>query len=335
MKSIEKCFACRGVLAEERLAYNDIGWTDFKIFRELQLRFCPVCGFGCSEPELSLDVVQHFYEEQYRSRLSTFFVDFDQKYTPGIGDVGESRSFAQLVLARAYCIFREGDVFLDIGPGIGGSFRIAKALFPSPRLFAIELSENSSKYYSTNYGVITFTSIGDFVAHNEPAKFILMSNSLEHYRLSDIDSLFGELKAALADDGVLIIEVPFVDLRVHAEVRGVDTPHFLFFSKESLALIIERAGFDILFMDTCGPVYSHPSEVRRNEASRTEVLKAILKTPYNKLPPMVQIGLRTIVRGVRRVRSLFQKNVKRTTLSIQSYGGDRNGMRVLARKRRP
>ena len=76
---------------------------------------------------------------------------------------------------------------------------------------------------------------------------LLMSHSLEHFPINDTHILFQDIHNVLADDGIVIIEVPHADLRIsnfHKE-RLNDTPHLSFFSLESLSKLIDKSKFDL------------------------------------------------------------------------------------------
>lgn len=104
------CFVCSKPISREGQPYNDIGWTDYGIFHGLHLYHCSACGFGFSAPELPKETVNSYYEKQYRARHSTFYIDFSKAVPHGLGDISHDRSFAQIVLARAYCEFCLGKV---------------------------------------------------------------------------------------------------------------------------------------------------------------------------------------------------------------------------------
>ena len=112
---MEICPICSAKLSpDQRSPYNDIGWSDWKIFNGLHLEYCVSCGFGFSVPELNENAVNEFYEKHYRSKESTFHIDFSKlKNTidDGVGDIRNSRAFGQLSLARAFCNFNCHDIF--------------------------------------------------------------------------------------------------------------------------------------------------------------------------------------------------------------------------------
>ena len=331
------CPICSNQLLDSSTSYNDIGWTDFKIFNKLQITYCMSCGFGSSFPELNDTVVNHFYEKQYRSRQSTFHINFSKlegNKGSGVKDIRNSRAFGQLSLARAFCNFNSKDIFLDIGPGKGGSFKVAKTLFDNPSSHAIELSQGAKEHYKKNYNVHSHNSLNNFISSNLKAQIILMSHSLEHYRLSDLPELFLNLSLALTKNGVAVIEVPHVDFRLHKEKRGVDTPHFLFFSKESLMLLCKKYSFEILFIDTCGHKYESVEEFLISNPSASKI-KNSLKQNFNKLPKLFQIISRTVVRATSKTINfkLISKIKSLNSLPYLSYGGDRNSIRMVIKNK--
>lgn len=331
------CIICSKNIINNLTPYNDIGWSDWGIFNELKLTHCISCGFGFSVPEINDKLVNQFYETQYRSKESTFHIDFlklGNTKDNGVGDIRNSRAFGQLSLARAFCNFNCSDIFLDIGPGKGGSFKMAKTLFDNPKLYSIELSQGAKEHYRKNYDADSHNSLNDFISLNLKAQILLMSHSLEHYRLSDLSELLLNLSLALAKNGVAVIEVPHVDLRIHIENRGVDTPHFLFFSKESLASLFEQYSFDVLFIDTCGPAYQSGEELLASNSNSSKI-KGFLKQPFNKLPKSFRIALRGLVRFCTKAKNfkLIKKINTVNSLPHLSYGGNRNSIRMVVKNK--
>ena len=306
------------------------------MFNSLRLHHCTNCGFGFALPELSDEKLNLFYEKRYRAKDSTIYLDFTKAPKHSYSNIRGSRHFAQLMLGRAFSEFNKGDNFLDIGSGKGGSFRIAKALFTQPSLHAIEKSEGIKDYNSRYFQACSHDSLSDFISSGTKAKMILMSHSLEHFRLSDLADLFSEIRASLHESGVIVIEVPNVDLRIHKDIRGVDTPHLLFFTKQSLMLLLEKCNFDVLFIDTCGEEYINKNQ-DNNLVSGSVFLriKHILKKQFNRLPMNVRSIIRSWHRSVYRPKRYINARLREKRigkLPQQSYGGNRTCLRVVARK---
>ena len=109
---------------------------------------------------------------------------------------------------------------------------------------------------------------------------------------------------------------------------------FYFFSKESLASLFEQHSFDVLFIDTCGPVYQSVEEflVPNENASK---IKLFLKETFNKLPKILKIILRSLVRFFRKIKNFkfIRKINNLKSLPYLSYGGNRNSIRMVVKKK--
>jgi hypothetical protein len=304
------CPICKNINEKlSQCSYKDPIWQGRGFFGNLIIRYCLNCGFGFSHPFLDEAEVKRFYEKFYRELGSPFYIDFKSMEIPtyekgGVYEFFLDRALAQLTLARGFVVFSENDIFLDVGPGSGASYAVARQLFNNPLMAAIELSEGASEAYSRLYKTETFKSLKEIKRKGLNPKIILMSHSLEHHSISDLSNLFDDLKSILSPKGVLVIEVPYVDMRIHLMVRDEDSPHFLFFSHESLIRILEENNFEILFIDTCGDIYS-----------------AIEKSNQHKLLAKVRMLF----------RRLFIMKSKRRISANFCYGGNRKSLRAVVR----
>jgi SAM-dependent methyltransferase len=349
------CSICEGNISEKVITYNNFGINNYGgLFDSLGIRLCDDCGFGSIDTKINPDLIFDFYKFQYRAKNSAFYINFDSK-----NDIHEAfvdyahKTTQQIILIADYCDFKKGENFLDIGPGAGGSFYIANNLLDNPSLFGIEITKGAREFYNQFplNKINIFDSIEDFISANKIAKVILMSHSLEHYQADELHKLFQNIKKALDPSGLLIIEVPNVDLRVHEKVRGTDTPHFLFFSQDSLSTLLEKNGFEILFNSTCDDLYESVSEIKNQNESFKLKLKEKLRPIYNKLPFVVQSQFRKL----KTIKHYFLANKKSSlTSEIQVeivssytnrkhkvtnrrldnnliYGGNRKCIRVVAK----
>ena len=317
------CPICNNEITIDNIKYNDFAWNKYSLFSNLEIASCEICGFGFVKNKIDLSELGDYYSKSYRSKNSPFYFNFEKKINNRIAlDYAGDRSFAQLTLARAFTKFNPNDIFLDIGPGKGGSLLFANKLFQSPQLYCIELTKGASEFFKVNHNAITFDNLDRFIKNGLRAKILLMSHSLEHYRVDDLIDLLNELKLSLFSDGVIVVEVPHCDLRIHKEVRGNDTPHLLFFSAESLKQLFEKNGFEILFLDTVCDFYENIQPVKGIR------LKSKLRSAYNKTPVIFKNILRSFVRYIFKIKSKFNKQVK---LSQYTYGGNRDTLRLVAR----
>lgn len=320
------CPICNSTYGSGQIPYIDSFNSSSKnIFKNLSIEFCKACGFGYSFPDLEDEAVSEYYTHVYRDRESPHFVSFLALSKPLFHNY---RSLAQLVLARHFVDFEEGDTFVDIGPGRGESFMSASNVFKKPKMFAVELSDGASVAYKNIYGIETFQNIKKLSQHTNNIKVLLSSHSLEHFKLKELQPLFMDIKKALGLNGVFIAEVPNVDMRVHSQMRDGDTPHLLFFSKESLKKMIESFGFDVLFIDSCGTNYdvywAKKNEKKRKIKKKLSLLKNILRAGFKKMPVSVKIAIKKIYNKIRPELINFGVN-------DFSYGGNRTCLRVVAR----
>ena len=141
--------------------------------------------------------------------------------------------------------------FLDIGAGYGASFVSANNILPgNVLLYAIEANNNAKNFYTKFLNGISIcehlTDIKDKI------DIILMSHSLEHFDVNDMQNLFQNINSVLEDNGIVIIEVPHLDLKDSniLNERLNDTPHLSFFSLESLRRLAYKLKFELCFLNT-------------------------------------------------------------------------------------
>jgi len=307
--------------------YKDNIWNFLSTFRNLKIKACKGCGFGYSFPELADSEVNVFYEKHYRAKNSPFHTDFKAIVKTKHFD---TRSISQLLLFKQFFNIGDKPVFLDIGPGKGQSFSSATKLFTNPTCVAIEHNEGAAEALERVYSAFTFNSLKDFNSAGKKADFILMSHSLEHFKLSWLGLFFKEIKQAISPVGGILIEVPQVDMRLHHDLRVLDAPHFLFFSKTSLRKLFENNGWDVIFCESCGEIYEtliegHVGQIKKENflVQATKIFKTICLKLYRALPSKI----RSII--------YFTKNNYLTSgFQIDNnfnYCGDRTIIRLVAR----
>lgn len=269
------CLICRANDVV-RIPYLDGGWPDLDTFSGMVIELCRECGFGHAVPPPNEEQLAQFYRCHYRRRGSPYYIDFGRPVSSAGLDF---RAISQLSLATMFCEFLPGDSVLDLGPGAGGTFQAARQMLEGPTLFALELSDGAALMYRRVFGATTFSSVSEFRDHsNSRAKIAVLSHSLEHYSGPSIPQLLRELRAVLAPDGVLVIEVPHDDFRSVDPAARRQTPHLSFFSRESLRRSLMNEGWDVKFIDSCCgqlPVLEHRSPPRGRVSWMMRVRKQI------------------------------------------------------------
>ena len=294
----------------------------------LKIKVCQNCGFGFSFPEIQDELVKNFYEDEYRKYGSEFYIPFNNLNTRPARL--EPRSLAQILLAKQYVDFMSKDYFIDIGPGGGSSFNAALEALTNPRLIAIEINKGASDAYSRLYGATSIANIKLFVNMGSKAKIILLSHFLEHYKLSLLEEILQELRGAISPNGCLVIEVPNDDMRIYGEHRVDDSPHFLFFSKRSLAMLFERNNWQILFIDTCGPPIDINNIQNISPAENPNTTKKA-STYLGKVPRAISLLMPNSLR-TKLLKLLTYSQVDFNNPEF-SYGGARSCLRIVVKAR--
>jgi len=133
------CPVCGSVDLVFGFKYTNQYWPHLEYLNKLHINACSSCGFGYSWPEIPDQVVNEFYRLEYRKFGSPFYIDYDSLLAKPLQL--DKRALAQILLAKQYVDFKDGDLFLEIGPGGGGAFNVAEEVLPSPKIIGIELNE--------------------------------------------------------------------------------------------------------------------------------------------------------------------------------------------------
>ena len=223
-------------------------WPAVTEFSGVDVKHCEQCGFGFIQPEFSDEFLGTFYRHHYRSKKSVHHIDFSRLN----GARSNARSAAQVELAARYVSLSANECFVDVGPGAGSSFVAAEMKFPGIRKVAIELTEEAPDAYRRAFNAETFRDAESFVATGERARLLFVSHCLEHFNPSQLKGFLNGLRQMLAPGGVVMIEVPHADLRLHRRYHVQDAPHCVFFSAGSLRDLFARNGWKVLFIGTAG-----------------------------------------------------------------------------------
>ena len=319
--TLNNCLLCGDKSDKKVTEYKASIWAKNKMFSKALIHSCQNCGVGYIKNPPDRTELNNFYEKEYRSEESPFYINFNVKNPPFARD---HRSIAQLMLGLQYTEFSNKDVFIDLGPGIGSSFNELKEIVDDSidlKLCAVEHSEGAANYYKRLYDVDTFKDTSECISSlKRKPKFLLSSHCLEHFRLDDAINFLTELKNSFENGGICVFEVPNVDISIHETIRGADDPHLIFFSKESLRIIFENSGYEVLFLETCGQMHAK---------------QIVTITSTNILNQLKN----TILKNIRKLlsNSPFKKILisyfSKITFKDENfkYGGNRQCLRIVAR----
>ena len=327
MKPEINCPICGTRNQLSNIKYENLYWPDIEFLNSLDIIGCQSCGFGYTWPEVQDHLVNEFYKSEYRRAGSVFNIDFNTIFLkPAHLD---KRAVAQILLAKQYTDFNSGDLFIELGPGGGGAFNAAEHLLPNPKIVGIELNDGAKNAFKRVYGVEIFSSVQEVISKGYLGKICLLSHSLEHFKLSWLSAVIHDFRGLIAPGGVLVIEVPLVDIRIHAGYRCWVSPHFLFFSIESIKLFFEKNNWEVLFVESCAPLYKEWEIIRAKEESNEHIrmnnitsnLKVCAKKFLSLLPRFL----------IHKIKKIFFSHPIDFTDQEFSYGGDRTCLRVVVR----
>lgn len=329
----EICKICGSSLSK-KIDYLDK--FNHTLFKNRIIWVCQNCGFGEIWPKIDKDFLSKFYANYYyRSEESVMHIDF--KNLNINENLLDFRSLSQLFLAYQYLSNKEKYFFLDIGAGSGFSFVSAKKMFKNVRLFAVEANNDAKMFYIRNFTGISV--VDNLNMLKEKMDIILMSHSLEHFDINDIPNLFCDMYNVLSENGIVIIEVPHVDLRNEFVVKARlnDTPHLSFFSLESLKVLVEKSKFELCFINTAGE--SNDIAFGKNAImKRRKIYGAHRKISKNVIKSLKKIlkffGVyHSIYNILHKINGSLNRRNDFYDNSNFRYGGNRDLIRCVLRKR--
>ena len=323
IKVSKSCQVCAGNLICEASYLDNYGHA---LFQDKIMLVCQECGFGQIYPEIEKHDLNDFYENFWRSEESPAFLDFGEWALSK--NVLDPRSISQLLLGAQYLKNKQEYSFMDIGPGIGWSFISAQHILGNVRLFTIELCREAKEYYTKYLDKITIAN--NFGEIKENMDVILMSHSLEHFDIHDIDELLINIHSVLADNGILIVEVPN---ETKMPYRNNHTPHLSFFSLESLRALVAKYEnkFELCFIDTADMLLSEDSKItnsdfKSNKRHKTNLIHQIRKFIKKSIVSFGLYGYFRLFKQLKNVHNIFN-------VASFKYGGDRMTIRCVLRKR--
>lgn len=331
------CPACGSENIEGMIEYLNADWPRAALFQNLAIALCTDCGLGFVAPNVPIGDLSDFYTNIFRAKGNRDY------FNPAIVQYHRwsmhSRSLSQILLGLQYTDLKPGDRFLDVGAGMGSSFDVVRKICPGIKLAVVEPSRDLGAMFRRNFpGISVESDLGSEPENDEAFKIVLMSHSLEHFNPGELVSTLTQISTNLKDKGVLIVEVPHVDLRRDEFVqRPNDAPHLCFFSVEALKAVLERSGFQVLFINTCdrmvradsGPrSNSRPTAPRIGPGWRAR-LSAIVPASLWRLASRLRHPFTDIVAFI----SGGDPRLGWATSATTQYGGDRSCIRVVAKRR--
>ncbi len=290
-------------------------------FTNMKIVNCYNCNFGFVDKYLSYKELDAFYKEAYRGK-NPFLKLHLYKY--GIN----SRAISQILLIKQYIHQNSNLKLLDIGAGFPYAINAFQAIFNNVELHVVEPSSQTNQIFKKRgcktYNFL-FNKINPHLLPSDYFDVILLSHVLEHYNSIDLESILRAIKLLLKENGLILIELPNSDFVNYIDKRFNDAPHLSFFSISSLKYILEKCGFDLIFLNTCCELNEerYYNTKSNNAVDKKKGIKARTKDFIKKLVPN-HYNIR--FQKIKRI------NIKLLKSSDFNYSGDRECIRALIKK---
>jgi 2-polyprenyl-3-methyl-5-hydroxy-6-metoxy-1,4-benzoquinol methylase len=223
------CNLCGGTVVDEvSLKDRDGGF--------LRTVICTKCGLVWSDPRPIKEGVAEFYRKDYR-------LSYKGAYSPSLKHVYRAGKIAEKRFLFLRDPLRPESRILDVGASSGEFVYFLRKLGYDAR--GIEPNEGYGTYARDELGLpIDIGLVQDFELGEESLDVVTMHHVFEH--LEDPAGTLGQIRQALAPDGIVMIEVPNVEGRSSAPGNRFHAAHLYNFNKETLEGISRGAGFEIL-----------------------------------------------------------------------------------------
>ena len=200
----------------------------------LRTTICRKCGLVWSNPRPAEEDVRRYYSREYR-------LDYKGQSTPSLRHVARSGRGALNRYRALAPYLKVGDRILDAGAGGGEVVYVLRKLGFDAR--GLEPDELYAHYAREALGVPVATGfLQDAVFPPESFDVVTMYHALEH--VEDPSAILSRLRGWIADQGVLLVEVPNVEAVCIAPGHRFHFAHFYNFNRGTLEALGRKTGFE-------------------------------------------------------------------------------------------
>ena len=210
---------------------------DYKYFKDIKIYRCTECDFSFADPVPSVNILDYFYENIYRSFnrppywLTGNYNDLKKSYL-------EDRNLNYLLYLTTLADISKVKNVYDFGAGYGDLGFSLKKKFPNLNLFCTE-NDKFCKEILNERNYTNFEKVEDI---NQKFDLIISMHTLEH--MTDL-RIFSKFYDILNPNGLIFFEVPNCP-KEYFDGRPYDAPHFLFYTKKSFEKIALKFSFKFI-----------------------------------------------------------------------------------------
>lgn len=289
------CKSTNAIFFDEYLYNRD---EDKKLLGASSIYECSECSLLFADPMPDFETLVKFYEERYRAKGRPHYSAYPPK--PGF------RQMSYLAYLTMSVDMNTVHNVLEVGAGWGEFGQILTERFPWIKLHTVE----PDLVVRETLEARGYSIISDTESAQNQWDVVLSFHSLEHF--SDVDSFFS-MFPNIRPGGFAMVEVPDCDPSSEWKQRVYDSPHLLFFSRQSLDRAFRARQFTRVQMHLAGHSKAERLIMERAALSRHGQSKSVYlsmrSTILSSLPSRIQATLMT----------LFGKNRESSTIRSARY----------------
>lgn len=218
---------------------------------ERHLVACDQCGFVFQNPQLDDADLDRLYRDGYRSKMlkSQSPDEFFDRVMNIPADESENQAKIRWLAPRLAKLFPAGGRLLDVGCGGGMFMKAFVDSLPGWTAAGIEPGTVFAELAARRTGLTVLPELYSPGRFGHPFQLVSLVQVLEH--LPDPVRHLSEVRADLAEDGLLFVDVPCTaDFgQVAADADRFMAPHLYFFSPNSIANMCAKAGLEVVEHD--------------------------------------------------------------------------------------
>src|ERR1043165_846533 len=227
-------------------------------FAPLLIVKCQKCKLVYTNPRLKLSAIEE------RLYGQDFFSAYEADYEKSLSDI--KGFYKRWLETLAPSTNKKQWKVCEIGPGLGGSLAVAKDL--GHEVYGVELSKHAIDYARNRFGIETIYQGAVDCIDGLPLPqmdVVIMLASIEH--LQDPLDALRKVNACLSEGGLLLLSTGVwgcFNQVTAGKAWGIIAPegHLYYFSKRTMRMFLEKAGFSILVLETNGALIN---ELTKND----------------------------------------------------------------------